>query len=67
MTGDAFASYPATGYAPIADPVADMSAMISFELSADDLASGTTNFVIVPEPTSLGLLALGVIGLLRRR
>lgn len=66
-TADLFENHPPAGYAPIAEPVADMSAMVSFVLTADDLASGTTNFVIIPEAGALGLLLLGAIGLRRRR
>jgi hypothetical protein len=58
---------PESGYLPIGETVYDMSALVSFTLSAQDLASGTSAYVIVPEPTSLGLLAIGALALLRRR
>lgn len=60
------ANVPPSGYLSIANPVNDMSAQVSFMLTAFDLASGTTNFEIVPEPSALALLALGAM-LLRRR
>lgn len=55
------------GFAPIGGPVDDMSSFVSFTLSPFDFASGTTNYVIVPEPASLGLLLVGVAALIRRR
>ncbi len=51
----------------IGETVESMSALISFDLTANDLASGTSHFEIVPEPASIGLLALGAFALLRRR
>lgn len=59
--------YPGGGaWSSIGDTVVDMSTMMSFTLSPNDLASGTSIFEVVPEPGSLLLLAVGV-GLLRRR
>lgn len=55
------------GFRPIDDPVSDMSAQVLFSLTANDLASGTTNYVIVPEPGAVVLLAVGAVALLRRR
>ena len=51
----------------IGETVDDMSSLVSFTLSAQDLASGTSSYVIVPEPGALALLALGCVVLLRRR
>jgi hypothetical protein len=59
-------NYPQVGFEPI--PVAtvtDMSAEIGFLLSAGDTASGTTNYLVMPEPASA--LALILLVALRRR
>ncbi len=58
---------PESGYLAIDETVESMSSLVSFVLTAQDLASGTTNFVIVPEPGALALLALGAVAFLRRR
>lgn len=55
------------GFIAIPGTVSSMSAQYSFLLSADDSASGTSNFVIIPEPASLGLLLAGALALIRRR
>lgn len=55
------------GWVLIPDTVSSMQAQYSFTLSAGDLASGTSNFLIVPEPAGLAMLALGAVALLRRR
>ena len=59
--------HPESGFLPIGETVNDMSSLVSFTLSAQDLASGTSSYVIVPEPASLAVLALGALALLRRR
>ncbi|MEW6250968.1 MAG: hypothetical protein AB1716_10000 [Planctomycetota bacterium] len=50
---------------PIAGTVNDMSSMLHFELSARDLASGTTVYEVVPEPAALAVMVL--LGWLVRR
>ena len=60
-------NHPESGWVDIGETVNDMSSLVSFTLSAQDLASGTSSFVIVPEPGALTLLALGAVALLRRR
>lgn len=52
-------------FSPIAGTVQDLSTQVSFRLSAGDIASGTTNFIVIPEPASA--LLLGVLGLIVRR
>jgi hypothetical protein len=72
MTADPFSSStvndatPALGFLPIVDPVSDMSVLINFDLSANDLASGTTNYIIQEKPTSIESISWGgVKGLYR--
>lgn len=61
-----FEDAPAVGFSPIGVPVSNMSSQIHFTLSADDFASGTSTYVIIPEPASLLLLVVS-LGLARRR
>jgi hypothetical protein len=59
--------YPGGGlYEAIGTPVSDMSTQVSFVLSANDLASGSSVFEIIPEPSGLLLVAVG-LALVRRR
>lgn len=53
------------GFQAIPGAVSSISNEVRFDLSAFDLASGTSSFVVTPEPASFILLA--VVGLLRRR
>lgn len=60
--------YPAGGgQTAIGVPVSNMSSLISFQLSSNDLASGTSHFEIVPEPAAVALLVLGGVVFGRRR
>lgn len=54
-----------TLWQPIGGVVSNMSTQIRFTLTANDSASGTSSFQIVPEPASLALLV--ALALLRRR
>ncbi|MFQ5805472.1 MAG: PEP-CTERM sorting domain-containing protein [Phycisphaerae bacterium] len=56
-----------TGWLTISDTVTNMQAQFNFILTAMDQASGTSIYVIIPEPASLALLALGGLALGRRR
>lgn len=53
-------------FVALADPVSSMSTRYGFRLSALDSASGTSVFVIVPEPASIALVAIGLLALRRR-
>ncbi|HED53142.1 MAG TPA: hypothetical protein ENJ00_02950 [Phycisphaerales bacterium] len=73
ITAPAFGSnadsavFPNAGYANIGATLTDISSTWNFTLSAGDLASGTSEFEVIPAPAStvLGLIALA--GLRRRR
>ncbi len=54
------------GFTPIGTPVDDMSSLVSFTLSAFDLASGTSVYTIVPEPGTLAMV-LGLAVVVARR
>ncbi len=55
------------GWVPIGATVSNMMAQYSFTLSAEDQASATSNYLIVPEPAGLLLLALGGVAAFGRR
>ena len=59
--------FPAVGYQSIGTTLTDIQSDWNFTLSAGDLASGTSEFEVIPAPASavLGLAALA--GLRRRR
>jgi len=52
---------------PLGIPVSSMMSSFQFELIAGASGSGTSAFVIVPEPATAGLLAAGGLMMLRRR
>lgn len=61
-------SFPGGGlFSPIGVPVNDMSSRFQFMLSANDEASGTSSYEIVPAPGALALLGLGGLVAARRR
>jgi hypothetical protein len=66
-TGGSFQNFPMSGMEPISDDVVSMASQVAFTLTAEDIASGTNNFEIVPEPASAALIAIGAIAFLRRR
>jgi hypothetical protein len=67
-SNSASASSPGGGlFTAIGTPVSDMSARFHFSLTANDQASGTSTFEIVPAPGAVTLLALGGLFAGRRR
>lgn len=57
---------PLTGYDNIGGPVSEIESSVNFKLTAGDLASGTNSFEVIPEPSTLALVALGALAMLRR-
>ena len=57
---------PAIGWADLNTTVHMMEAEYDFILSPGDQASGTSAFIITPEPATIAMLLVG-FGLLRRR
>jgi hypothetical protein len=67
-TNDEFPGPIGSGnFTAIAGAVTDISNGFSFQLTPFDLASGTGRFEIIPEPTTLLLLGLGAMAIVRRR
>ncbi len=58
-----------SGFSIVPGDVSSMSAEIAFQLSANDAASGTSVYAMIPEPASLSLLVLGagLVAARRRR
>jgi hypothetical protein len=57
---------PVVGFQAIPDPVSDISVLVSFTLSAQDLASGTSTFVVQVPPVSVEAATWGGIKALYR-
>jgi len=57
---------PAFGYELLVDPVSQIESSVNFTLTTGDLASGTNSFEVIPEPSTLVLVALGALSMLRR-
>ncbi len=68
QSGSGSDEYPGGGnFANIGEPIVSMSAAWTFTLSAFDVASGTSTFVVVPTPAGFGLLGMAGLVVLRRR
>lgn len=66
-TTDANDEFPGGGGFTLVGDVDDISSQWSFELSANDQASGTSVFVVIPAPASVAVFMTGALGVLRRR
>jgi hypothetical protein len=59
--------YPASGMASFPVPVSNMWTHAGFVLSANDRASSTSVYYVIPEPQAIALLVFGSLTLLRKR
>jgi hypothetical protein len=59
-------SYPLVGFENLGVAVSTMTTSYDFMLSAMDQGTGTTNFIITPEPAALSLLAAAFLFTRRR-
>lgn len=66
LGGSATAFDNSGGFQPIGGLISSMSTRYDFNLTANDTASGTSVFVVVPEPACVALLGLGVLFIRRR-
>lgn len=55
------------GMVPMPGPLSSMQVVMSFSLSAGDQVSATSNYVVIPEASSVALLLGGSLALLKRR
>lgn len=60
-------SKPLSGSEVLNDTLTSIESDFSFTLTAKDAAAGTSDFSVVPEPATICLLGLGVLGLIRRK
>lgn len=60
-------AFPAVGFSTIPGFVTSMSTQFKFDLGTGDNAAGTSVFVVVPEPSTVLLLAGGIMGIFARR
>jgi hypothetical protein len=58
--------FPLIGTTPIAGSVFNIQSQFSFTLTAGDLASGTSQFTVIPEPSTVVLALMGGAALLWR-
>lgn len=58
---------PDVGFQAIGDNLYNLSTEVGFSITAGDHMSTNTTWIVMPEPASLGLLALATVVLLRRR
>jgi hypothetical protein len=55
---------PLTGWTTISASVSNISSKYGFLLTAGDIATGSSTFQIVPEPSTLALIAIGCVSML---
>lgn len=59
--------FGAGGFVSLGQSVSSISSQFAFSLSAGDLGSGTSTFVVIPAPASIALFGLGAVATIRRR
>ena len=58
---------PGGGLNPFVGAISTMASAFSFGVTAQDSSTGTSIYVVTPEPASMMLLGLGALALIRRR